>query len=95
MNIEDIERAVQGQLPQPTPTPAPAPAPKMYFPCQCSGAKLREIIRLSHTHADDPEIKFLLGCIKARRRFAGGNARIQATIDRLKTESPAASDSQC
>jgi hypothetical protein len=94
MNIEDIERALQGQLPAPTPTPAPAP--KMYFPVQCSGAKLREIIRLSHTHGDDPEIKFLLGCIKARRRFVGGNERIQATIDRLKIDSraPASSNPQ-
>ena len=80
----DIEEMLQRAQAEQAKKVEKAEPPKSYYPAQCSGAMLREIIRLSHTHKDDADIKHLILCIKARKRIVGGNDRIRSVLDRLK-----------
>ena len=87
MDIEELLKAAGDSKRSARVAPAPEP-PKAYYPSQCSSSLLREIIRRSKDHKDDPEVALILRSIKSRTKIAGGDERLRRLVDRLKNEPP-------
>jgi hypothetical protein len=84
MDIEELLKAAESKRSARV-APAPEP-PKAYYPSQCSSSLLREIIRRSKDHKDDPEVALILRSIKSRTKIVGGDERLRRLVERLKNE---------